>query len=67
MAIGRRDLESKLREIESAVGETRDAAKNIGIVVAVGVVVVIAAAFLFGRRKGTKSERTLVEVYRVRG
>lgn len=67
MAIGRQDLEFKLRQIESAVGETRDAAKNMGIVVAVGVVVVIAAAFLFGRRKGEKNERTLVEVYRVKG
>lgn len=67
MSVRREDLESKLREIEHAVDETKESARNVGLVVAVGVVVVIALAFLFGRRKGTKSEKTLVEVYRIKG
>ena len=67
MTVRREDLEAKLREIEHAVDETKESARNVGVGIAVGVVVIIALAYLFGRRKGTKSEKTLVEVYRVKG
>ena len=66
MAIQRADLEAKLKEIEGIVDETKEQAKNTGVIVAVAVVVVIAAAFLWGRRKGTKAGGARVEVYRLR-
>lgn len=65
MTIQRADLEAKLREIESVVEETKEQAKNTGVVVAVAVVAVIALAFVFGKRKGKKAGRARVEVYRL--
>ena len=63
--IRRSDLESKIRELQGGVTETRETATNtlltVGAVVAVGVV---AVAFLWGRRKG-KKRRTIVEVRRI--
>lgn len=66
MAIERGDLEAKLREIEQVVEETKESAKNTGVVIAIAVVVIIALAFVFGRRKGKKSGGARVEVYRLR-
>jgi len=66
MAIERADLEAKLREIEQVVDETKESAKNTGVVVAIAVVVIIALAFLMGRRKGKKTGGARVEVYRLR-
>jgi divalent metal cation (Fe/Co/Zn/Cd) transporter len=66
VAIQRADLEAKLREIETIVEETKEQAKNTGVIVAVVVVVVVAAAFLWGRRKGKKAGGARVEVYRLR-
>ena len=63
--IERADLEAKLREIEAAVDETAEAAKNTAVIVAVVVVVIIAVAFVFGRRKGRKAGGARVEVYRL--
>ena len=62
--IGRSDLEAKLREIQEAIDETSEQAKNAGVVIAIAVVVVILIAFLLGRRKGKKG-RARVEVYRI--
>lgn len=63
--ITRGDLESKLRELQGGVTETRESATSmlitVGAVVAVGV---IAIAFLAGRRKG-KRRTTVVEVRRI--
>ncbi|MGK2950283.1 MAG: hypothetical protein ACSLFP_17060 [Acidimicrobiales bacterium] len=63
--IRRSDLESKLRELQGEVDDTRQSATNtlltVGAVVAVGVV---AVAFLLGRRKG-KKRTTVVEVRRI--
>lgn len=63
--ITRDDLESKLRELQGGVTETKESARStlitIGAVVAVGV---IAIAFLAGRRKG-KRRTTVVEVRRI--
>ena len=65
MPIERADLEAKLREIEQVVEETKESAKNTGVVVAIAVVVIIALAFLLGRRKGVKAGGARVEVYRL--
>lgn len=63
--ITRDDLESKFRELEGGVSETKESAASmlitVGAVVAVGV---IALAFLAGRRKG-KKRTTVVEVRRI--
>ena len=64
--IERADLEAKLRQIEHVVEETKESAKNTGVVVAVAVVAIIALAFLFGKRKGRKAGGARVEVYRLR-
>ncbi|HEX9644337.1 MAG TPA: hypothetical protein VGC11_10105 [Acidimicrobiia bacterium] len=66
MAVERADLEAKLREIERVVSETKEQARNTGVVIAVAVVAVVALAFLFGRRKGTRAGGARVEVYRLR-
>lgn len=66
MAIERADLEAKLREIEQVVDETKESAKNTGVVIAVAVVVIIALAFLMGKRKGKTTGGARVEVYRLR-
>lgn len=63
--ITRNHLESKLRELEGEVRDTKESAAStlltVGAVVAVGV---IAIAFLAGRRKG-KKRTTVVEVRRI--
>lgn len=67
MKVERSDLEAKLQEIQDVVDETREAAKSPVVLIAVGVVVVVAVAFLMGRRKGKKAGKTRVEVYRIKG
>lgn len=64
MTISRADLEAKAREIVSAVDDTRESAKSTATMAAIGVAVVIVAAFVWGRRRGGRN-KTLVEVYRV--
>jgi hypothetical protein len=66
MPIERADLEAKLREIEQVVEETKESAKNTGVIVAIAIVVIIALAFLLGRRKGKATGGARVEVYRLR-
>lgn len=59
------DLESKMRELQSEVGETASAAKSYAVVAgAVAAVAVIGLAYFLGRRKGRKA-RTIIEVKRV--
>lgn len=58
------DIEAKAREIEAALDETREAAQNTAVIAGVVGAVVVAAAFLLGRRRGKRS-KALVEVYRV--
>ena len=63
--ITRADIEAKLAEIGGEVNETVSSSKQMAITAgAVVVAVVIAAVFLFGRRKGKKL-RTIVEIRRV--
>ncbi len=64
--IERADIEAKAKEIEAALTETKEAAKNTAVLAGVAVVVVVAIAFLMGRRRGSKSGKAVVEVYRVR-
>lgn len=64
MSIQRSDLESKLREIESAVDQTKDAAKNTGVAIGIGVVVLLILMYLFGKKKGKKGSAR-VEVFRL--
>lgn len=65
--IDRTDIESKARELQSALQETKEAAANTAVMAGVAVVVVVALAFVLGRRKGTRAAgKTVVEVYKVR-
>ncbi|MGH8874703.1 MAG: hypothetical protein ACRDVM_05555, partial [Acidimicrobiia bacterium] len=58
------DIEAKAREIEQLLVETKESAQNTAVLAGGAVVAAVAAAFLFGRRKGRKG-RAVVEVYRV--
>ena len=63
--VTRSDIEAKLAEIGGEVDETVSNSKQMVMTAgAVAVAVVIAAVFLFGRRRG-KRLRTIVEIRRV--
>ena len=63
--VSRDDIEAKLRQIQSEVDRTAQAAKPIGIAVGAAVaVVLVGAAYLLGRRRG-KKKTTVVEIRRV--
>jgi len=62
--ISRQDIEAKANEIVSAVNQTKDAARDTAVVAGVVVALLVLAAFIFGRRRGSRN-KTLVEVYRV--
>lgn len=62
--ISRDDLEAKARELVGAVDETKASVKNTALLVAVAAAGVVAAAFVMGRRRGSRN-KTVVEVYRV--
>jgi hypothetical protein len=64
VTITRQDIEAKAREITSAVTQTKDSARDTAVVAGVVVALLILAAFIYGRRRGSRN-RTLVEVYRV--
>ena len=64
MTVEKTDLEAKLREIQGVIDETTGSAKNAGMAVAIGVVLILLIAFLMGRRKG-KQGSARVEVYRL--
>jgi hypothetical protein len=66
VAIERSDLEQKLREIEGIVTETKQQARNTGMVLVLAAVAVAALMFLFGRRRGKKAGGARVEVYRLK-
>ena len=63
--ITRADLEAKLRDITGDVSDTVDAARGIGVAVAVGAgVLLVVTAYWFGRRKG-KKRKTVLEIRRI--
>ena len=64
MTVSRDDLERKAQELFGAVESTAGSAKNMAIVGAVAVAVVVVAAFVIGRKRGSRN-KTVVEVYRV--
>lgn len=64
MTITRQDIEAKANEIVAAVTQTKESARDTAVVAGVIVAILILAAFIFGRRRGSRN-RTLVEVYRV--
>lgn len=64
MTVEKSDLEAKLREIQEVVDETTESAKNTGIAVAIGVVLLLLIVFFLGRRKGKRGSAR-VEVYRL--
>lgn len=65
MHVKRSDIQAKATEIETAVSETKESAQDTAVLVGVAVVVIVLLAFFFGRRKGKKGNKAVVEVYRV--
>jgi hypothetical protein len=64
MTISRDDIEAKALELVGAVDDTRRSAQDKAMLLAVAIGVVVVAAFVFGRRRGSRN-KTVVEVYRV--
>jgi len=64
MTITREDIEAKARELVGVVDETKESAQDKAMLGALAVGVVVAVAFLLGRRRGSRN-KTMVEVYRV--
>jgi hypothetical protein len=64
MTISRDDIEAKALELVGAVGDTRRSAQDKAVLLAVAIGVVVVAAFVFGRKRGSRN-KTVVEVYRV--
>ena len=63
--VTREDLESKFRELQGDVEDTKAEAASYAVVAAVAAIVVVATvAFVLGRRKG-KRKSTIVEIRRV--
>jgi hypothetical protein len=63
--IDREDIESKFRELQGEVEVIGEEARSYGIAIGVAaVVVVVAIAFVIGRRRGRRN-RTIVEVRRI--
>lgn len=63
--VSRDDIESKLREIRGEAGEVAESGRSYAVMAAVATaVMVVAAAYFFGRRKGRKRS-TVVEIRRV--
>lgn len=62
--IQRADIEAKAKELEDAIGETRESAKNKALLAAIGVGLIVVAAFWLGRRRGRKGS-AVVEIYKI--
>lgn len=62
--IERRDLEAKARQLEDALRDTGEAAKNTAMWIAVGVAALVVVSFVLGRRQG-KGRGAEVRVYKV--
>ena len=64
VTISRDDIEAKAQELLGVVDDTKESAKSMAIVGAIAIGVVVAAAFIVGRRRGQRN-KTVVEVYKV--
>jgi len=64
LTVSKDDIERKAQELVGAVEDTTQSVKNTAVLVAIAVGVVIAAAFIIGRRRGSRN-KTVVEVYKV--
>lgn len=64
MTITREDIEAKAMEIVGMLDDTKAAAKDKAIVGVAILAAVVVAAFIVGRRRGSRN-KTMVEVYRV--
>ena len=62
--IQRDDLESKFKELQTAVDETTTGAKKAGVAGAVGLVVLLLVIYFLGRKRGKKGGAVL-EVYKL--
>ena len=59
--VERADIEAKVRQIEAAFDQTKESLRDRAVLVAIGVALIVAAAFVIGRTKARTS--TIVEVY----
>jgi hypothetical protein len=66
MAVDRRDIEDKLRQIEAIVDESKQQAQTTGTTIAIIAVVAVVLIFLLGRKRGKKAGGARVEVYKLR-
>lgn len=57
------DVEAKAREIQVAVTETTEAARNTAVLAAVAVVVAVGLSYLLGKRRG-RSRSAIIEIRR---
>ena len=64
MTINRNDLESKFRQVQSAVDDSTSTVKQAGVGAALAAVALLVLVFLLGRRKGKKGGAQL-EIYRL--
>lgn len=64
MTVSREDIERKAQQLIGAVDDTKEAAKNTAMLGALAVAGAVVAAFVVGRRRGTRN-KTVVEVYKV--
>jgi hypothetical protein len=64
LTLSRDDIEAKARQLVDAVDETKESVQGKAMIAAIAVGVIVAAAFIIGRRRGSRN-KTVVEVYRV--
>jgi hypothetical protein len=64
LTLTREDIEAKARQLVDAVDETKESVQNKAMLAAILVGVIVLAAFIIGRRRGSRN-KTVVEVYRV--
>lgn len=66
MTITPADIEAKAAQVTHVIDETKESAQNTAVLAGVAGIVAVGLAFLFGRRKGAKKGKTVVEVYKVK-
>lgn len=63
--VERADIEAKVREIEGAVGDVQEVARERTVMALAAGAGLLLLSFLWGRRKGRRGA-AVVEVYRVK-